>query len=297
MTLMMFSTLVFGAYEDVLLDFNILGDDSQLKDETEKTLRNDSWQVKLNTSADFFLNRKLSYTKNVTVGTTGDEKMFIANSTQNRVLGIRINFPKNDYNAYASVRPSFEIQAYGGKGGDKFLKKGLLKNVGTLKAVRAYFKGRNFPHSVSVKLQDQEGTLTDYFLGYLQFDGWRELIWNNLNYLENVRDRSPTLFPRYSEIEPHVKFSSFIIFRHGDRMPGNFITYVSWVKVEYDKAFIETEEEIDDEAVWEIQKTLFDKKSSAEKKRLNLSAELKDLELQKMNQKSANGTSEPAANN
>ena len=214
-----------------------------------------------------------------------DDKLIINKVNNNYVLGIRVNFPKADYNSFATIRPNFAISSYAGNQGSLFTNKGILKNVGSIKAIKIYVKGRNFYHSLSINLQDENFIEKNYSLGNLKFDGWRELVWSNQNYIENVRDRTPKLFPRYSEIEPLRKFNSLVIFRNGEHKGGNFITYVSWIKVEYDKAYIPKEEEIDDEEVWKIQTDLYKQRNEMEQKRLNLSNELRQLELQKMNRK------------
>ncbi len=283
LSLAMISTLLFSSFEGTLIDFNALGDDAELEGDLVKPLRNDRWKVKLNSSADFILNKKLSYAKNVLVGETADDRLFLAKRAQNRVLGIRINFPDSYYNAYAVISPGIEIRAFAAT--DLLEKKGVLKNVGTIKSIRSYVKGRNFPHTIYLNLKNQHNEKSTYFLGHLRYDGWKELIWNNQTYLENVRDRALAVYPKYLKLNPLVKIDSFTVFRHGGNYAGDFVTYISWIKINYDKAVMDDKkEEIDDEAVWEIKKTLFDTKANQEKKRLDLSTELKELELRKMNQ-------------
>ena len=271
-----------AAYENVLLDFNLLGNEANLKNEQEKMLHNDKWKIELNESANYILNRKLSYTKNVLLGQPPqDDKLIINKGAQNYVMGVRVNFPKSRYSSYAVLIPFIEINAYTTEETQEGT--GFIKNVGGIKAIKAYVKGRNFPQMMSISLTDNENLTSSYQLGHLKYNGWKELIWNNPNYISDIRFRKLIRPPLYQSVEPLIKISSLAFYRQGNEATGDFVTYISWIKLEYDKAQIKAEEDIDDEAVWEIQKTMFLEKKAIEDKRLNNTTELQNLELQKMN--------------
>ena len=96
-------------------------------------------------------------------------------------------------------------------------------------------------------------------MGYLLFDGWGELIWNNPAYVQEVRNRDIRLYPLYPTSTPFIKFGGFLIQRDAAKDGGDFITYFKDVKVIYDKAVLDTERDIQDEALWHI---IFDRENA-----------------------------------
>jgi len=187
------------------------------------------------------------------------------------VMGARIHYPLNPSYAKATIRPPFEIPAYepmaevsddgmiqeptsdGIIGPSRFENGyGVVKNVGTIRSVAANVYGLNFPHGLNVILLDSEGNERTVFLGYLNYDGWAELTWNNPQYIFEVRNRDLRLFPLYPQTMPFVKFGGFRLDRDADHIGGDFIVYFKDVKIIYDKAVLDTERDISDEAVWGI---------------------------------------------
>ena len=128
----------------------------------------------------------------------------------------------------------------------------MVKNVGTIRSIAVNVYGLNFPHGLSAILLDNDGNERIVFMGFLDFDGWAELTWNNPSYIEHVRNRELRLNPLYPTAVPFVKFGGFIIHRDGDRQGGDFITYFRDVKLIYDKAVLDTDRDIDDEGLWGI---------------------------------------------
>jgi len=187
------------------------------------------------------------------------------------VMGVRINFPLGPHYAKATIRPPFEIPAYEpmaevtddgtildstGNGitdpsrfEDGF---GVLKNVGTIRSVAVNVYGLNFPHGLNTILIDSEGNERTVFMGFLNFDGWAELTWNNPQYIFEVRNRDLRLYPLYPQTMPFVKFGGFRVDRDADNIGGDFITYFKDVKIIYDKAVLDTERDINDEEIWGI---------------------------------------------
>ena len=47
--------------------------------------------------------------------------------------------------------------------------------MGVIKTVAVTVKGLNFPHGLSLVLKDADGNEKVIFMGYLNFDGWKEL--------------------------------------------------------------------------------------------------------------------------
>jgi len=120
------------------------------------------------------------------------------------------------------------------------------------------------------------------FLGYLDFDGWRTLTWENPNYITDVKQRDLRRTPLYPETMPSVKFNSFTIYRHGSQIGGDFVTYIKDVQMVYDLAVLEAERDINDEAAWGILQARRDARRAAEVRRLGILQLLRQQELVKM---------------
>ena len=222
----------------------------------------DKWEVELNSSAANILNNVLSYITNVKsdywkkyynqyykgqrIGGY-DEK-----STED-VLGARIHFPTHRQNCWAKIHPPFELNAYDEKGDLANENNGIVDNVGQIKSVSVWVKGRNYENGFAVRLKDREGIEREYFFGNLLFDNWRELTWVNPNYIENPKDRVIARLPLYPRSRPYIKFTAFVIYRQMDSVGGDFVIYVRDLKLAYDKAIPDDEEtDINDEKVWGI---------------------------------------------
>jgi len=235
-----------------------------------------NWMVKLASSSAFTENRVLSYCKPVP-----SKKM------ESDVLGVRVHFPTAPYNSWAKILPPFEIPFYedmeGERGeGTKFVNKGVLRNVGTIKSVSVRVVGRNFPHGLSISLKDEQETIKEMFMGYLDYDGWRTLTWNNQNYITDVKQRDLRKTPLYPQMMPSIKFDSFAIYRHGSNIGGDFVTYIKDVQMVYDLAILEIERDIDDETVWGILQARKEAKRAAEIRRLGVLQLLRFKEQIKM---------------
>lgn len=235
------------------------------------------WKVKLAPSSASSQNRILSYCK-----TVNSAKM------EGDVMGIRVHFPTAPFNSWAMIIPPFEIPFYEDAEddeegeGSKFVNKGVLRNVGTIKSVSVRVTGRNFPHGLSISLKDEQDSVDNLFLGYLDFDGWKTLTWDNPNYITDVKQRDLRKTPLYPETMPSIKFSSFTIFRQANQIGGDFVTYLKDVQMVYDLAILELERDINDEAAWGILQTRRDAKRAAEIRRLGILQLLRRQEKTKM---------------
>jgi hypothetical protein len=132
---------------------------------------------------------------------------------------------------------------------------GVLKNVGAIKSIEVDAYGLNFPHSLSLILIDQDGIEKTVFLGYLNYDGWGKLRWDNPAYVTEVRNRELRIYPLYPDSSPYIKFGGFQIQRDATQSGGDFIAYFKAVNIVYDRATLDTERDIDDEAIWSIIET------------------------------------------
>ena len=140
----------------------------------------------------------------------------------------------------------------------------------------------NFPHGLYVLLKDNDNIERRYFMGYLGFDGWKELQWNNPQYVTEVRNRELRLIPIYPRGIPFVKFVGFQITRDAMHDGNDFIGYFKDVKVIYDKAVLTSERDIADEDLWGIIGKKEAAKQNAEMTRFGAHQVERFLEKQKM---------------
>ncbi len=218
------------------------------------------------------------------------------------VMGVRILFPSYAVNSNARIKPAFEIPAYEpmatadengniqpqtdeekASGKTRFEDGyGVVKNVGTVKSISVTTMGMNYPHGLYVLLKDNDNIERRYFMGYLGFDGWKELQWNNPQYVTEVRNRELRLVPIYPRGLPYVKFTGFQITRDAMHDGNDFIGYFKDVKVIYDKSVLTSERDIADEDLWGIIGKKEAAKQNAEMSRFGAHQVERFLEKQKM---------------
>jgi hypothetical protein len=218
-----------------------------------------------------------------------------------KVMGVRVHFPLEHFYSKATIKPPFEIPAFEpqadvgddgaisaneGSNGITDLSRfedgfGVLKNVGTIKSIMVNAYGLNFPHGLSVLVLDSQGNEKSLFMGYLNFDGWGQLTWNNPQYITDVRNRELRIYPIYPTSTPFIKFAGFRIDRDADKEGGDFVTYFKDVNVVYDKAVLYTDRDIDDEELWGIIRTREEAKKSWEMERFGQNQILHYLDAQK----------------
>jgi hypothetical protein len=278
---------------------------------TSLAIRN--WDILLASSSRSNLNQSLSMTAEAILA--ADAKQFAGKP----VMGFRVRFPVADFNSWAKVAPPFEIPAFEPKGttddqgvftpakdqgsdpANARLSRfegsydantkittalGIVKNVGVIKSVAVTVKGLNFPHGLSVVIKDSDGNDQIIFLGYLNFDGWKELRWDNPAYVQDVRNRELRVFPLYPKTTPMVKFDGFLVTRDAAHDGGDFVAYVKDVKILYDKAVLEPVRDIDDEALWGIVGKKESERKNMESKRFGSQQVLRYLEKMKQESKS-----------
>ncbi len=243
------------------------------KDLMKTSLYLGEWEVVLNSSAQSVT--ALAQSTVVPAQVKDSAKVPFAGKN---VMGVHVVFPSWNANANAKIVPPFEIPAYeplttADDNGDRKEQTpeekatgrtlfeadsedsaayGLVKNVGTLKSIAVTTMGMNFPHGLYVLLKDTDGVERRYFMGYLGFDGWKTLIWNNPDYISEVRTREIRVYPIYPRGLPFVKFAGFQITRDAAHIGDDFIGYFKDVKIIYDKAELESERDIADEDIWGI---------------------------------------------
>jgi hypothetical protein len=231
-----------------------------------------NWDVKLSASSRTVENIGNSYVRSSPSRQWGN------------VMGVRVHYPLGPNYAKAWITPPFEIPAYepqanvnddgtieppdgnGITGPSRFEAPtgddgrvdpaqpayGVVKNVGTIRSIEVNAYGLNFPHGLSIILIDSQGIEKTYFMGYLNYEGWRPLRWNNPQYISEVRNRTLQIYPLYPFSTPFIKFGGFLLQRDADHIGGDFVAYFKDVKIIYDRAVANPERDIDDEGIWNI---------------------------------------------
>lgn len=261
-----------------------------------------SWEVVLNSSA----KTVVSLATSTVVAAPVRESATVPFAGKN-VMGVRILFPSSMVNSNAYIKPAFEIPAYEpmataddngeiqpqtdeekASGKTRFEDGyGIVKNVGTVKALSVTTMGMNFPHGLYVVLKDTDNVERRYFMGYLGFDGWRELKWNNPEYVSEIRQREIRVVPIYPRGLPFIKFVGFQVTRDAMHNGGDFIGYFKDVKVIFDKAVLSTERDIADEDLWGIIGAKETAKQNYEMAKFGDKQVLRFLEKDKMAQEEA----------
>ncbi|EMB35348.1 flagellar filament outer layer protein FlaA [Treponema denticola] len=256
----------------------------------------EQWDVELNSSAQNPLSVATSTIKEAEVRAEGEK------FAGQKLMGVRILFPEWTNNANAKIKPGFLIPAYEkmaqvddqgnlqeptdedkASGKSRFEEGyGVVRNTGVIKSIAVNTYGMNFPHGLYVLLRDQNNVVKRYFMGYLLFDGWREMIWNNPSYIANVKSRELRLYPVYPTALPHVIFEGFLITRDAAHDGGDAIAYFKDVKIIYDKAVLTTVRDFADEDIWGIQAERETKRKKIEVEKFGHTQVLRFLEQEKM---------------
>ena len=252
-----------------------------------------NWEVKLASSARRIINQTLTMVKEVSV--LDSAKKYAGE----KVLGIRVNFPNESFNSWASIKPPFEIPAYQrmstldssgnlvvddtDRYGNKFIDGyGVVKNVGIIKTITMNMYGSNFPNGVEIVLKDQTNNEKVIFMDYMNFEGWRTLTWKNPNYVTDVRQRDLYPSPLYPKATPFVKIAGINIKKDSMQEGGDIITYIKDITITYDRALNDFERDIDEEGVWGIMTEREEARRTAEFERLGALQVLRYLETKKM---------------
>jgi hypothetical protein len=255
---------------------------AEQKDVMKSSLAITNWDVSFTSSSRTVTNVQYTYTREA------PSKQF------GTVLGVRVHFPVENFYSKAFIRPPFEIPAFepqledaddegnGFAGTSRFENGyGVIKNVGSIKSIAVNAYGLNFPHGLNVILLDSQGNEKTVFMGYLNYDGWAQLTWNNPQYIMDVRNRELRIYPIYPTSTPFIKFAGFRIDRDADKEGGDFVAYFRNVDVVYDKAVLDTDRDIEDESLWNIIRDRETAKKQWEMDRFGQNQILRYLESQK----------------
>ena len=235
----------------------------------KSSLAHGNWEVVLNSSAQNPSAMSVSHAKSAPVS---QNATYFPGEV---IIGVRANFPTWSYNASATIKPPFEIpvyEPYAQVSDDGVVQDqteedreagitrfeegyGVVRNVGTIKSIAVNTYGLNFPHGLYVLLTDENNVTRRYFMGYLNFDGWKQMVWNNPDYITDVRAREIRIYPVYPTALPSVAFAGFLVTRDAAHDGGDFVGYFKDVKIVYDKAVLDSLRDIEHEDLWGIQAT------------------------------------------
>jgi hypothetical protein len=282
--------------ERTLVDYSIAAGSSYTEEEKAEmkiSLAINAWEIDISSSSRNVMTISNSMVRPAPV------REGASNYENQTVLGARIHFPEDPFNSWALIRPPFEIPAYAdlsvvqddgsvevpqeevGRGA-KFDGISVVKNVGVLRSVSMNVHGLNFPHGISIVLQDENNEEHEIFMGYLRFDGWRTLEWRNPNYIQEVRNRELRVFPLYPNLTPMRKLIGIRVYRDASMQGGDFITYIKDISLTYDRAVLQLERDINDESVWGILQERERSRREAELRNLGSIQVLRYLEQRKM---------------
>ena len=141
------------------------------------------WQIEFNSSARRPPNIRTSDVRTAVVKDTS------AQFAGSAVLGVRLVFPEGNVNASALIKPPYTIPRVDTvvlRDGSELDYDGVgrLRNVGTIRAISIDAYGLNYPHKVSVLLEEQDGVVREYIVGHLQFEGWKTITVENPKYVQ-----------------------------------------------------------------------------------------------------------------
>jgi len=266
-----------GQHEQTIIDFSDVPI-AQLPEEDREQMRTslaiENWEVLLASSSRRMDNISNSYIRMAEVREGATQ--FAGEAA----MGVRIRFPESAYNSWALIRPPFEIPGFDPE--RRFDGYGVVRNTGPIRQIRVNVYGLNFPHRLSILIMDDQNRVQEIMLGDLEFDGWNTLVWDNPNYIEDVRNRELRVMPRYPHTQPLQKLDGFRIYRDKEAVGGDFVTYVKDVTLVHDLAELDEERDIDHEELWGILSDREEQRRQAELSRLGRIQSLRFLEERRM---------------
>ncbi len=209
----------------------------------------ENWKVVLNPSSDTKENNKNSLLKNSPSQQHGN------------VLGVRLQFNPWENPFWAFVRKPYyfahtymngQFVSQNENNEDAGLAIGMIANVGQIKNVRSWVYGLNYDYTYGVRVLNEKEELLEFGFGSIFHEGWRQVAWNNQEYSDNPRDWVATKNPLYPFSLPYIRFDSLAFYKPGGITDPNFIGYVRDVTLNFDLAVDRDDQDIDDEAIWQI---------------------------------------------
>ena len=209
----------------------------------------ENWKVALNPSSDSRENNKNSLLKNSPSQQHGN------------VLGVRIQFNPWENAFWAFVKtPYYFAHTYmngvfvsqNDEDQDAGLAIGMIANVGQIKNARSWVYGLNYNYTYGARVLNERNELQEFGFGSIFHEGWRQVTWNNTEYSDNPRDWAATKNPLYPFSLPYVVFDSLAFYKPEGSKDPDFIGYVRDVTLNFDLAVVREDQDINDEAIWQM---------------------------------------------
>ncbi len=172
-----------------------------------------------------------------------------------QVMGVRVNFPENNEEAHAYIEPPYRIPrinlAFSDGRQTSYDGLGLLQDVAQLRSISVNVYGLNYQYELYVMLEDTDGVLREYPMGFLDHVGWDTLTWENPYYEADGVGTDPNA-PLYPVSLANIVFRGFRVSRLQPYVEGkDFVAYFRDVTVDYDPTIFDTGD-IDNEGLWDI---------------------------------------------
>jgi hypothetical protein len=238
----------------------------------------ENWKIELNESASDLKNKVYSFCKPVTSQRWGT------------VLGARVHFPTWNNNSYALIKAPYDIQIYDTNGNFVNVENGVMPNVNDIKWVSVWVDGKNYPYQLAIRFRDRDSKIIEFYLGSLNFDGWRKLVAMNPYFTDRVDAKSLAKTPLYPKDVPYLVFDSIVVYRPAGAPGGDFVTYFKSIEMAYTPYIIDSDvtDDIKDEEVWQIITTQSLRKAAIMNQRLTEDIILHQQEKKRMDKVDAN---------
>ncbi len=183
-----------------------------------------------------------------------------------QVLGVRTYFPDYNYEMAIEIKPPYspfstisqrQFDPFGPYKG-----KGYLDNIGDIYKATITVYGLRQEEHIFVVTEDSDGNTYEYPFGALNFIGWRELVWQNPDYL--IKDTSTRInLPIYPQYSSDLVLKSIKVVHSSYHKNPDFVTYVGDISVISDKAETSIDNDIDSEEIWNIiEENTYEKRST-----------------------------------
>ena len=208
----------------------------------------ENWDIELSSSASTVANRRDSSVRSAPSIEYGE------------VLGARLRFQPWASSFWAKLKTPFYINptypngrfvSFTDENEDNGLAIGVLANVGQVIGAKSWIYGLNYDYTMGVRVRDSFDRLYEYGMGSVNYDGWRRLAWENVQY-DPEGDWRNSRVPLYPVTFPYYVFDSIVAYKPYGSTNPDFFTYVRDVTMEYDWAVIPEARDIDDEAIWQV---------------------------------------------
>ncbi len=216
-------------------------------DQLKQSYNISNWKVSVQSSLQYpqVLEKSQVKAANVTGGVYQGEQ----------VLGVRTYFPDYNYEMAIEIQPPYspfntisqrEFDPFGPYKGI-----GYLDNVGDIYKATITVYGLRQEEHIFVVTEDSDGNTYEYPFGALNFIGWRELVWENPDYL--IKDTSTRInLPIYPQYSSDLVLKSVKVVHSSYHKNPDFVTYVRDINVIVDQAETSIDNDIENEEIWNI---------------------------------------------